>query len=404
MVNGKYYIGSTSMYERRIWQHKNDLKKGVHKNPKLQASWNKHGEDAFIFEILEYVDAGAELKIEDIYLAQHVGKPECYNINTGAESPRTGVLHTEAAKQKTSANRKGKHAGENHYRYGQTVSEEVRKKIGDAQRGVKKEPRVYTAEGLAKLKAAARRGKDSHFYGKRPSNADDLQKAIRAVKPTGEVEVFKSLSIMRDTFGVSIATIIRACVSKKPISKGAISGWILSYDGEEIPNTEAPEEYKNLPRSRLAAKQLGSREYFTGEPCKRGHIAPRKLKGACVCCLKEDWNAENKKRSEEKKMVKENKNTKAFYRAQEKIVKDKISKLCDKHGWSVREAKMHCPDGDAAGIDLYVVPKNRDQNPITGMELAELIIVCAKKKNFPCPYLDGSHPHDTGFLVELTSF
>jgi hypothetical protein len=42
----------------------------------------------------------------------------------------------------------------------------------------------------------------------------------------------------------------------------------------------------NLPSTRAEAKKTGSKYYFTGQPCKHGHIAPRKTKGACVDCLK----------------------------------------------------------------------------------------------------------------------
>lgn len=45
----------------------------------------------------------------------------------------------------------------------------------------------------------------------------------------------------------------------------------------------------NLPKSREEAKKTGSKHYFTGQPCKHGHIAPRKTKGACVDCLKAEW-------------------------------------------------------------------------------------------------------------------
>ncbi len=41
----------------------------------------------------------------------------------------------------------------------------------------------------------------------------------------------------------------------------------------------------NLPKTRAEAKATGATHYFTGEPCKHGHIAPRKTKGACVECL-----------------------------------------------------------------------------------------------------------------------
>lgn len=45
----------------------------------------------------------------------------------------------------------------------------------------------------------------------------------------------------------------------------------------------------NLPKTRAEAKAVGAKYYFTGEPCKHGHIAPRKTKGACVECLKAEW-------------------------------------------------------------------------------------------------------------------
>jgi hypothetical protein len=45
----------------------------------------------------------------------------------------------------------------------------------------------------------------------------------------------------------------------------------------------------NLPKTRAEAKSQGAAYYFTGEPCKHGHIAPRKTKGACVECLKVEW-------------------------------------------------------------------------------------------------------------------
>jgi hypothetical protein len=44
-----------------------------------------------------------------------------------------------------------------------------------------------------------------------------------------------------------------------------------------------------LPKTRAEAKATGATHYFTGEPCKHGHIAPRKTKGPCVECLKDEW-------------------------------------------------------------------------------------------------------------------
>lgn len=54
----------------------------------------------------------------------------------------------------------------------------------------------------------------------------------------------------------------------------------------------------NLPKTRAEAKAQGAKYYFTGEPCKHGHIAPRKTKGACVECLKVEWEKGNQTRAE----------------------------------------------------------------------------------------------------------
>jgi hypothetical protein len=54
----------------------------------------------------------------------------------------------------------------------------------------------------------------------------------------------------------------------------------------------------NLPKTRAEAKAAGAKYYFTGEPCKHGHIASRKTKGACTECLKIEWQKGNETRAE----------------------------------------------------------------------------------------------------------
>jgi group I intron endonuclease len=54
--NGKFYIGSAKNFDKRWYDHKRDLTLNIHKNPKLQHSWKFHGEDKFLFTILEEVE------------------------------------------------------------------------------------------------------------------------------------------------------------------------------------------------------------------------------------------------------------------------------------------------------------------------------------------------------------
>jgi hypothetical protein len=57
----------------------------------------------------------------------------------------------------------------------------------------------------------------------------------------------------------------------------------------------------DYPKTRAEAKATGATHYFTGKPCTRGHIAPRKTKGCCIECMKEDWAIDNAKRMEKPK-------------------------------------------------------------------------------------------------------
>lgn len=52
-----------------------------------------------------------------------------------------------------------------------------------------------------------------------------------------------------------------------------------------------------MPSTRAEAKKTGSKYYFTGQPCKHGHIAQRKTKGSCVECLKAEWVKGNESRA-----------------------------------------------------------------------------------------------------------
>jgi group I intron endonuclease len=184
VVNGHFYVGSTVDSRKRFWAHRKDLRLNRHACIHLQRAWNKHGEDCFKFEVVQQLSSKEELfPAEQKLLDENFGKEHCYNTAKFADAPmrdasdvlrarlaekmkhwhehnphpRLGATHTQETLSLMSANRKGKGAGLEHYRYGKTVSEEVRKKIGDTQRGVKKAERFYTPEGLIRAQENMRR-------------------------------------------------------------------------------------------------------------------------------------------------------------------------------------------------------------------------------------------------------
>lgn len=130
LINNKIYVGSAggkNGFKQRWLIHKNTLKSGKHGNKHLQKAWDKHGENSFIFEIIEFVqDTNIILVREQYYfdlLKPYINKIG-YNISKIAGS-NLGYNQTFEAKQKISEFNKGK-----------ILSEETRKKMSDSKIGV----------------------------------------------------------------------------------------------------------------------------------------------------------------------------------------------------------------------------------------------------------------------------
>ena len=123
-ANNKIYIGSSKDLAERWASHKQRLRKQTHANAHLQSAWNTYGEDAFRFEVVEYVpDPAHLLKKEQWYLDNtKCLDRECgYNICPSAFSSshsdetrakisaaRSGTKASAETKAKLSAERKGK--------------------------------------------------------------------------------------------------------------------------------------------------------------------------------------------------------------------------------------------------------------------------------------------------------
>lgn len=61
--------------------------------------------------------------------------------------------------------------------------------------------------------------------------------------------------------------------------------------------------HTDLPTTRAEAKARGARHYFTGKPCRRGHLVGRHLTGTCVECSKiatVEWGRRNPGKTKER--------------------------------------------------------------------------------------------------------
>ena len=79
--------------------------------------------------------------------------------------------------------------------------------------------------------------------------------------------------------------------------------------------------YSQYPTTRKEAQETKASHYFTGLPCKHGHIALRKTKGSCVECLKLEWEETNAKRALLPKSEASKKAGKKYYENNKELVK-----------------------------------------------------------------------------------
>jgi len=98
-ITQDFYIGSAINFKNRKWGHISSLRKNKHKNQFVQNSWNKYGEEAFIFEVLEVIDKKENLILREQYWIDTLSPT--FNFSKIAGSP-LGVKHTQKSRKNMS--------------------------------------------------------------------------------------------------------------------------------------------------------------------------------------------------------------------------------------------------------------------------------------------------------------
>ena len=69
VFNGKRYVGSSLNVSKRIWAHKSYLRSNNHHSSYLQNSYNKYGENSFLYLLIEKFDSEEDMrKAEEKYI------------------------------------------------------------------------------------------------------------------------------------------------------------------------------------------------------------------------------------------------------------------------------------------------------------------------------------------------
>lgn len=214
LVNNKIYIGSSCNLYKRKRTHFYELKNNIHKNSKLQKSFNKYGEQNFIFEVIEFCSKENQYIIEQYWIDRFNIVKTGYNIQPKVESititddilekfkgenhPMYGKHHTNESKLKMSQSKKGKYTGVNSAWYGKHHTEESKNKIKNT---------------LSKLNS----GDKNPFYGKchteKTKNILSDIKSIKVICLKNNV-IYKNAKECSLILGISQSKVQKHCTNK----------------------------------------------------------------------------------------------------------------------------------------------------------------------------------------------
>ena len=129
-LNGRIYVGSAKRFIERWQSHTSSLRNQKHQNKFLQADFNKCGEEAFVFEVLEVTEGKSKeerLLIEEGYIKQHYDSGDmCYNLCDRAIS-RDGCKDKDPEKTRLKRSESSKKMWQNEeYRQKQVEVQRVR--------------------------------------------------------------------------------------------------------------------------------------------------------------------------------------------------------------------------------------------------------------------------------------
>ena len=121
IVNNKKYIGQSVDVKRRLSNHKWALKHDKHINDHLQKSFNKYGEDCFVFCVMCECEEDKLDELERYYISYY----DCMNPNKGYNSESGGNLNKHWSEELTQKMKEIR-GGENSGMWGKKHTEETK--------------------------------------------------------------------------------------------------------------------------------------------------------------------------------------------------------------------------------------------------------------------------------------
>jgi group I intron endonuclease len=136
-INGKLYVGSSNNLKYRIARHLYMLKSSTHYNRHLQAAFDKYGQDAFQFQIVEECSIEEQIAREEYYTQLHKALDPSFGYNLAPHpfQGARGVKWSEASRAQLSNTLKQTYASGQRVKIFVKHNEQTRKRIGEAGKG-----------------------------------------------------------------------------------------------------------------------------------------------------------------------------------------------------------------------------------------------------------------------------
>lgn len=246
VLNGKSYVGSTKDFQKRWKEHFNDLEKQRHSSIKLQRSYNKHGKNVFVCEIIEEIPYEKDkiLEREQYWIDTLNSKENGYNIADASfgdcltNHPRREEIISKMKKtiqDKISAmseeerKEKWSQPGVKNGMYGRHRTEEEKRHLSECLKGrpskLKGIPKTEEHKrnlSKSRIEKGVAKGEKNPFYGKHHSeetkkhlsemNKGKMPPNRRKVKV--DEQIFESVAECAKNFGVCSGTVLFRIKSK----------------------------------------------------------------------------------------------------------------------------------------------------------------------------------------------
>jgi group I intron endonuclease len=188
-------VGSSVNIFNRFRQHKLSLRKNIHHCVFLQRAWNKYGEKAFKFSLLEKTSLETLITREQFWMDKLKYKYNC--CHTAGNT--LGKTHSPETKQKIS-NAASKRTGQNNFWYGKSLPQHVLKRAAEVcsekfqGQGNPFFGHKHSEESKIKISKKLKGRKMSETFSQNQKANERRAKNYEVTFPSGEIVIIKNLA------------------------------------------------------------------------------------------------------------------------------------------------------------------------------------------------------------------